>query len=106
MDEFGWHVFCVRYRSRKVGHDCRESIAAVRSGRSHVKAEDNYFEGVANARLIAAAPELLAACKAFNAAYECEDSDEYSGLINLANKLMVAAIAKAEGSALRDHQGQ
>lgn len=50
-----------------------------------------------NARLIAAAPDMLAALLAFNVAYESEGPD-YSDKINEANILMVAALAKALSS--------
>lgn len=59
MDEFGWHVFAEKFGKTK--QDCRLSVAAVRPGRSHIEARDNYGEQVANANLIAAAPEMLAA---------------------------------------------
>jgi hypothetical protein len=51
-------------------------------------------ETEANAHLIAAAPDLLAACKAFIAA---DPAEGYSGAEYSALKLMHAAIAKAEG---------
>jgi hypothetical protein len=54
----------------------------------------DYETRLANAHLIAAAPDLLAACRAFIAADPAEgySAAEYSAL-----KLMHAAIAKAEG---------
>jgi len=61
MDEFGWHVFATKFGDRKQGQNYRLSVAAVRYGRSHSDKAANYYECVANARLIAAAPDLLAA---------------------------------------------
>ena len=49
----------------------------------------------ANARLMAAAPDLLAACRAFLAA---DPGEGYSPLEEAAIDLMRAAIAKAEGA--------
>jgi len=69
----------------------------------------------ANARLIAAAPDLLAvvreACAIFDANHEGGEMDEYNG--DLANDLwkdeihrkLTDAIAKAEGLALPLHEG-
>ena len=58
-------------------------------------------ERLANARLIAAAPDLLAACKAFAAARkawrECDDMSSIEYLDTLDAIDFDAAIAKAEG---------
>jgi hypothetical protein len=67
--------------------------------------EQRYAEGVANARLISAAPEMLAALKAGLAAYshsldgcDCEgDCDEAVALGLQFGELAPVAIAKAEG---------
>ena len=74
----------------------------INAGRTHVATIPRAFDGDwsrANARLIAAAPDMLGALQAFNRAWECEDSTEYSALINSANNLMTDAIAKATGEA-------
>jgi hypothetical protein len=57
-----------------------------------------------DARLIAAAPEMLETLRAFDDAYSCEDGT-YADKINRANHLMLAAIAKAEGRDTRDEKG-
>lgn len=54
-----------------------------------------HFEFAANARLIAAAPELLAACQAMFAA--SRHGAEYTDDEHAALALIEAAIAKAEG---------
>jgi hypothetical protein len=55
--------------------------------------------GEANARLIAAAPELLAAAKLFVAYDAATDDDHVAMMLNYADALeaAIAAIAKAEG---------
>ena len=52
--------------------------------------------GMANARLVAAAPELLAALKAVCKAWDNREDDYFPGMM-LAQDLAEAAIAKAEG---------
>lgn len=63
----------------------------------NTKVEDvkgtNYEEGMANARLIASAPDLLAALKAI---YEQSSDAQFPRLKDIAN-LAQAAIAKAQG---------
>lgn len=95
MDEFGWHVFATKFGSRERGQDCRLSIAAVRHGRSYHEAADNYHEQVANARLIAAAPDMLAALIAVDQAVSRLQltEEEVSAMA-----LVDTAIAKATGA--------
>lgn len=57
MDEHGFHVFLAS--ERRAGQHVDRSIAAVRYGRTGTNSE-KYWEARANARLIAAAPDLLA----------------------------------------------
>jgi hypothetical protein len=61
---------------------------------AHIHFGHDMKSATANSHLIAAAPDLLAACRAFIAADPAEgySAAEYSAL-----KLMHAAIAKAEG---------
>mgnify|MGYP000961965387 CR=1 FL=1 len=59
---------------------------------------DSIEQMEANARLIAAAPELLEACKNIVAACELTD-DAYYDAIDTAINIARAAIAKAEGGA-------
>ena len=71
MDEFGFHVFALKFGSREKGQDCKISLAAVRYGRSHHETSDNFYEGQANARFIAASPRVArAAAKVVVAEYE------------------------------------
>lgn len=64
MDETGWHVFASKFNEGGIRKQhCDRSIAQVRSGRSNADKVANYHEGVANAHLIAAAPEMLAVLK-------------------------------------------
>ena len=56
---------------------------------------DDEKETKANARLIAAAPELLEACKAVWSAII--DGDEHEHTAEQAHNLLIKAIAKAEG---------
>lgn len=57
--------------------------------------EGCYVEGEANARLIAAAPDLLAACRAMVEC--CGSSENWNGETRHALSVIEAAIAKAEG---------
>lgn len=73
-------------------------IATVYGIPLHVKLDEvendpKCAEGLANARLIAAAPDLLAACK--EALQSSEDSE--GGGYRVLNEMLRAAIAKAEG---------
>jgi len=52
-------------------------------------------EAAANARLIAAAPDLLAACRAMAAC--CGPAETWNGETNAALRMIEAAVAKAEG---------
>lgn len=79
MDEFGFHVFADCFGTRAKGQDCRLSIAAVRSGRSHDEASENFYEGRANARLIAAAPDMLEALRDLITAVEAEVNEKGGG---------------------------
>ncbi len=86
-----WHV--------KAGQSCQ-----------HVVSEDGYFstgcisfdgQSDANARLIATAPELLAACREVDAFVAIDEKDGSDGLWTDDYRALVeivrAAIAKAEG---------
>ena len=53
----------------------------------------------ANARLIAAAPDLLAACKAVDDAWTGGENGDWRGALDRALGMARAAIAKAEGGA-------
>lgn len=65
-------------------------------GESGVSSEEAY----ANARLISAAPDLLAACKAIVACIEQVNDDHPTGLyLGSEYQQAVMAIAKAEGAA-------
>ncbi len=55
--------------------------------------------GENNAALIAAAPDLLAACKAVEDAWTGGESGDWRGALDLALGMARAAIAKAEGGA-------
>ena len=93
MDEFGWHGFATCWGETQ--QDCRLSIAAVRPGRSHIEHRDNYHEQVANARLIAAAPDMLEALKAL-IGDPAHDGKLVSGRV----KMAADAISKATGAPL------
>ncbi len=73
-------------------------------GQRAVYAEENgkdiaiVYDGEANARLIAAAPELLEACKALVGSDH--DGKSFTSRAALATRLARAAIAKAEGREL------
>jgi len=62
-------------------------------------------EHKANARLIAAAPELLEALKWLNVEFECRD-DDFGGVLFTRNDFerVRKAIAKAEGVKEADHE--
>jgi len=70
MDEYGFHVFADKWGDRTKGQDCRLSIAAIRYGRSHDEAHENYFEAEANARLISAAPDMYQALSSIANTYD------------------------------------
>ena len=101
MDEFGWHVFAVRFGTRDQGQDCRLSVAAVRPGRSHIEPADNYYEQVANAHLIAAAPVMREALVQAEACMSIvtprSDKAEYLRILGVVR----AALAAADGSTER-----
>jgi len=60
--------------------------------------DDNGEEGIANAHLIAAAPDLLEACKEFYENFTVEyDICDYTDGFNRSIDKIVLAIAKAEG---------
>lgn len=56
-----------------------------------------FDEQSANARLIAAAPDLLAACRAALATHSCETSEPGLPTLQEVESVLLAAIAKAEG---------
>ena len=59
----------------------------------------SYEENAANANLIAAAPDLLEACKAMIACLEDLTTEDFSrGGEKAEREMMIAAIAKAEGN--------
>jgi hypothetical protein len=101
MDEFGWHVFAVKFGTRAQGQDCRQSLAAVRLGRSHAGRRDNYLEQAANAQYIAAAsPATIAALLAERDRLREALRDVYSALrdaqIEQAQAMVRAALSAGE----------
>lgn len=73
------------------------AVALVCSRASSPASGSQYFEKDANARLIAAAPELLAACKAMMAKPETRDVDRDYTDFDVAIDAMRSAVLKAEG---------
>lgn len=71
--------------------------------RAEIESDDcNYEMAVANARLIAAAPELLAACKAWDEGFvegEQFTPEQFRVWVNERRRMAREAIAKAEGGA-------
>lgn len=85
LGQYGHHVASSHYSRTGVG-DGRDSICDVRGG-------DSQEEWLANARLIAAAPALLAACEAALPFYEtCDDPDA-----DRVASLLRSALAQAKG---------
>lgn len=83
------------YTARNVVADNGETVATIASGYHHEQPFTlSQDEARANARLIAAAPDLIAALSAIRAACTRIEDDEE---IDAAKALADAAIAKAEG---------
>lgn len=76
--------------TRIVAHKKAVASTAQQCGRPH-----HWNEAEANARLIAAAPELLEACEALVNAYSIHDGTVHARAVDVA----VAAIRKATGEA-------
>jgi hypothetical protein len=74
-------------------YDAKGQVVGERDRSGHVAPTVPNDETRANAHLIAAAPELLDACRQFVAAHEADDKAELANALASAR----AAIAKAEG---------
>jgi hypothetical protein len=77
--------------------DPERNAVATFQARSHLKWAEQQAEREANARLIAAAPELLEALKGLEQWYDAEVEPPHREFFNAAIAKARAAIAKAEG---------